>query len=130
MTSAQHLREYVDTLSAEEQYDTNEGHWTFRSGGSCCCCTDAAKKVANAFGGRVVGYFATDNRPALVGGVHNAGHDFALIADRFIVDYWAFRVVRLITRPVLDLNIREDRNLARHLYGNEDTWEDVPVAIE
>lgn len=130
MTSILQLQTFLDVLNADEQYDSDEGRWTFRSGGSCCCCTDAAIKVANAFGGRVVGYSASRNRSALVGGAYCEGHDFALVENRFIVDYWAFRVARLTTKPVFDLNSREDQGLAARFYGNADSWEDVPVAIE
>jgi hypothetical protein len=130
MTTVGQLQRFVAALRAEEQYDSDEGHWTFQSGGSCCCCTDAATKVAKVFGGRVVGYSAANNRSALVGTAHCGGHDFALVEDRFIVDYWAFRVAGLIPKPVLDLNRREDRELSRRHYGDPDSWEDVPVASQ
>lgn len=130
MTSVRQLQSFVDALRADEQYDSDVGHWTFRSGGSCCCCTDAAAKVAKAFGGRVVGYLAARNRSARIGAAHCEGHDFALVENRFIVDYWAFHVARLTTKPVLDLNSREDQALARCLYGDADSWEDVAVASE
>ena len=130
MTTARQLQRFVATLRAEEHYDSDEGRWTFQSGGSCCCCTDAATKVTKAFGGRVVGCAASKNRSALVGTAHSGGHDFALVENRFIVDYWAFCVAGLILKAVLDLNRQEDRELSRRYYGNEDSWEDVPVANE
>jgi len=130
MTTAGQLQRFVATLRAEERYDSDEGRWTFQSGGTCCCCTDAAVKVAKAFGGRVVGYAASKNRSALVGAAHCGGHDFALVENRFIVDYWAFRAARLIAKPVLDLNRQEDRELSGLYYGNAESWEDVPVANE
>jgi len=128
MTSFRQLQRFVNVLCAEEQYDSDEGHWTFRSGGSCCRCTDAAMKVAKAFGGRVVGYSATRNYSALVGAAFCEGHDFALIENRFIVDYWAFRVARLTPRAVFDLNSRDDRQLSTRYYGSVEAWEDVPIA--
>lgn len=84
--------------------------------------------MAEHFGGRVVGYFAANNRPALIGADYHGGHDFALIDDRFIVDYWSYRVARLIKKPVFDLTIQEDRLTTRLLYGDKDSWEDVPIA--
>jgi hypothetical protein len=127
MTTIAQLRNYVNALCAEEEYDENEGCWIFRGGGSCCCCTDSAIKVAKYFGGRVVGYFMVNNRQASISADNYGGHNFALIDDRFVVDYWSYRVARLIKKPVLDLRIKGDRVLAKLLYGDRDSWEDVPT---
>ncbi|MBI4626236.1 MAG: hypothetical protein HY736_23825 [Verrucomicrobia bacterium] len=84
-------------------------------------------KVANAFGGRVVGYYSSNNKSASIGGDRCEGHDFAIIGDRFIVDYWAFRIAGLADRPVFDLNKLEEREKAELLFGREDNWRDVFV---
>jgi hypothetical protein len=130
MPSIREVEDFVNALCAEEKFNSDEGHWTFQSGGSCGRCTDSAMKVAKEFRGRVVGYSAWRNRSALVGSGFCEGHDFALIEDRFIVDYWAFRVARLIPKAVFDLNRREDRHLATRFLGSEKCWEDVPITGE
>ena len=55
------------------------------------------------------------------------GHDFAIVAERFVVDYWAFRIARLTGTPVFDMNNADELQVVRHLYGNEQTWEDALV---
>lgn len=124
---ASELHDFVAKLCSEEEYEPVEGRWGFKSGGDCGRCTDAAMKVALAFGGRVVGYKSPANPSARIGYECGEGHDFAVVANRFVVDYWAFRVARLVATPVLDLSNPSDRELVRFLYGNEQSWEDVPV---
>lgn len=126
MTATQ-LQDFIAKLCNEEEYEPIEGRWTFKSGGDCGRCTDAAMKVALAFSGRVVGYKLSRNPSARIGYECCEGHDFAIVANRFVVDYWAFRVARLISTPVFDMSNPSDRELVRSLYGSEQIWEDVPV---
>jgi hypothetical protein len=130
MITAPLLQEFVKRLCAEEEYEPVEGQWIFRSGGCCCRCTDSATKVAVAFSGRVVGYYSSENRSAYIGNGCCEGHDFALIADRFIVDYWAYRVAGLIYRPVLDLREPKHMDSARFFYGNEGFWNNISVVYQ
>jgi hypothetical protein len=126
MATAKELHEFFDRLCEEAEYEPREGRWMFRSGGSCCRCTDAAMKVAEAFGGRVVGYYAKNNPAAAIGREVCEGHDFAIVADRFIVDIWAFQVLHFTSQPVFDLEDADERELVRHLYGDAQKWDDVP----
>lgn len=119
------LIEYVTRLCAEERYDEVEGVWFFQSGGYCCTCTDGAMKIALAFRGRVMGYSSVRNPTAAIGLPKCEGHDFALIANRFAVDYWAYRVACMVSRPVLDFADRTDSNLISKLYGDRKSWESV-----
>jgi hypothetical protein len=121
--TAKLIDEFIANLCNEEDYDPVEGRWTFKSGGDCGRCTDSAIKVASAFGGRVVGYKSSANPSAQIGCERCEGHDFAIVAERFIVDYWAFRVARLIPMPVMDRKNPSERELVRSFYGNEQTWE-------
>jgi hypothetical protein len=124
--TATQLRGFVGRLCDEEQYDDEEGRWTFQSGGDCFRCCDAAIKIARRFRGEVVGYWSATNPAASIGTRHGDGHDFALIENRYIVDYWAFRIGRLIDDPVLDLMRLRDRDRAA-LYGDARAWEVVPI---
>lgn len=128
MVTAIQLREFVERLCEEEVYDPTEGLWLFRSGGACGRCTDAAVKVVHAWGGRVVGYFSSNTTSALVGHGNCEGHDFALIEGRFVVDYLAFRVARMIDRPVFDLSDVHEQSLVRMDYGGAGNW--VELATE
>jgi hypothetical protein len=127
VTEAQ-LRRFVEKLCQEELYDPDEGYWCFESGGSCCVCTDAAVKIVEAFGGRVVGYYSSENPSAFIGGELCEGQDFAIIADWFVVDYWSFRVKQIIKRPIFDLRLAQDRREVRRLYGDPNRWEEVLVS--
>ena len=127
MVTAALLREFVNKLCAEEEYEPVEGRWIFRSGGSCGTCVDGALKVVKVFGGRVVGYYSKDNASAFVGRACCEGHDFALIEERFIVDYWAYRVAKVIDRPVFDLLEGEELDLARFYFGNKELWQDLSL---
>lgn len=125
MTTADALRAFVKQLVREEQYDSSEGCWCFRSGGSCLVCTDSAIKVAHQFGGKVFGYDCTQNASAVIGKQFCAGHDFAIVENRFLVDYWAYRVTSLIADPVFDLLNSENLRAVQCLYGHPYNWEEV-----
>lgn len=119
------LNEFIANLCNEEEYDPDEGRWTFKSGGDCGRRTDSASKVATAFSGRVMGYNSSENPSAQIGCESCEGHDFAVVAERFIVDYWAFRVARSIPKPVLDTKNPDEQEFVRPFYGNEKTWEAI-----
>lgn len=130
-TSNRHIRSelltFVENLCAEEEYDSDEGKWIFKNGGSCSLCTDSAVRIGKKFGGRVFGYFSNQNRSAHIGEPIVSGHDFALIQDRYIVDYWAYRVAKIIAFPILDMENPYHRRIIRALYGNQNKWESVPI---
>jgi hypothetical protein len=116
------VKMFVQRLCSEEQYDEEEGRWTFRGGGDCLRCSDAASRIAKHFSGEVVGYWSKLNKHALIGPGHGDGHDFALISKRFIVDYWAYRVAHVVSTPLLDLQCTRDRALVEALYGDRASW--------
>ena len=123
------LLAFIRRLCDEEEYEPVEGRWTFRSGGSSGICTEGAKKVAIEFGGQVVGYHTADN-PSAVVPKYVDGHDFALIAERFVVDYWASHVADEIDRPVFDLDDPDEAKLVRRYYGSQSAWQNTPISDE
>jgi hypothetical protein len=120
---------FVRKLCAEEVYDADEGKWIFKSGGSCFQCTDSAMKIAKKFDGQVLGYFSNRNTSAQIGERLVSGHDFAFIHDRYIVDYWAYRVRKILAIPILDIENPRHRRTIRMLYGDQNKWESVPLEI-
>ncbi len=121
---------FVRALCAEEYYDPLEGKWGFGNGGDCCRCTDSARRIANRFGGKVVGYYCRQNPTAQIGmKLCGEGHDFASVADRYIVDYWAYRIACVTRSPVLDLSRRRDREIALKLYGDPSKWQEVVLPL-
>lgn len=74
-----------------------------------------------------MGYCSKANPSAAIGHELCEGHDFAFISKRWIVDYWAFRVASVLSKPVLDLNTAQDQLLAKSLFGDPNAWEVHPL---
>lgn len=87
-------------------------------------CTGCACLITHRFGGEVHGYWHDDNPTARVGEVEG-GHDFAITAERFLVNPWLFHYYG--DAPVLDLNIPAERAEALARYGPDQNWERLPV---
>jgi hypothetical protein len=86
-------------------------------------CTGCARIIADRFDGEVRGYYHAHNPTAGVGETEG-GHDFAITADRFIVDPWLFHYYGV--SPVLDMAVPADRAEALARYGPEENWQRVP----
>jgi hypothetical protein len=129
MTTKQQIERYLALLRKEEIFDNEEGRMYFQSGGDCLRCFDSAVKVARQFHGSVVGYTSSKNPSAYIAEPFCDGHDFALIAHRFIVDYWA-QGVGLIGGSIFDLRSERDRKEVCRLYGNRAAWEEVVLDNE
>lgn len=86
-------------------------------------CTLTAAWLAEAGGGAVMGYWATDNPAAEIGAIEG-GHDFALLAGRFIVDWWAteYAATSLPHPGVLDLDDPADTERVSRFYGPRGAW--------
>ena len=118
---------FVESLIGEESYDEEEGVWKFTDDSHCSVCVSSAARIAREFDGAVMGYWSKANPAATVGGRLCEGHDFAFIADRWIIDYWAFRIAMVIQKPVLDLDSEQDRKLAQRLFGDRNAWEALTI---
>ena len=86
-------------------------------------CTGCARIITERFGGQILGYYHAHNSTASVGETEG-GHDFALTADRFLVDPWLYHYYG--EAPVLDMTVRGDREIALARYGPEENWQRVP----
>lgn len=125
--SRQRIEQFVAILIGEETYDDEQGAWLFKDGSPCSICTRSAERIAREFDGKVVGYSSKANPTAVIGAPLCAGHEFVLIAERWIVDYWAFHVARVIQTAVFDLHSQPDSGLALRLYGEREKWETLAV---
>jgi len=117
---------FMRRLDAEASESSPGGEWVFANGESVFQCTTSARRVAKEFGGRLVGFLGEDNPDAEIGKGEN-GHDFAIIAERFIVDYWGAHVVSVIDRAVFDLTDTADEAIVARLYGSKHTWRTVSL---
>jgi hypothetical protein len=115
----------VTRLAAEEIYIRGEGYWAFRRGGDCGTCTTAANLLAQELRGKVVGFHKAENPSAIITQRFADGHDFAWIAERYIVDYWAWRVARCVPKSVFDSCNLRDLETIKLFYGRQSSWSTV-----
>ena len=106
----------LDRFSRNQRIFPGGDHAT----GHCAAC---ARIITERFGGEVRGYWHDDNPTARAGEVEG-GHDFAITADRFLVDPWLFHYYG--ESPVLDLNIPAERAEALARYGLEENRQLLP----
>jgi hypothetical protein len=116
---------FIHALSQQESFNEEAEESQFADGGACGICTHSAIQVARAFRGVVLGYHAENNPTAEIGEAYSHGHDFAVIDDRWLVDYWAWRTTDLLELPVLDLATVGDLAIATRLYGHGRHWDVV-----
>lgn len=84
-------------------------------------CTNGARFVVEKVGGIIVG-FAEGMNPSAHKELRD-GHDFALVAGRFVVDLWAAYYPCVNKETVIDL--ADPKQVLEHLpkYGNPKNWE-------
>lgn len=116
---------FLQALREEEFYCKEADEWQFRDASACSICTSSAVLVARRFGGVVLGYHSVDNPTAFIGAPVYSGHDFALLNERWLIDYWAWHVAGLTPNPILDLSNESDRSTALIQYGPAGVWQKV-----
>jgi hypothetical protein len=85
-------------------------------------CTQAADESRAIVGGIIYGYYAEDNPTAFLG--HDeGGHDFLVVDDRWILDFWAAAYYGEM--PVWDLHEPSDAADIARLYGPRDKWTNI-----
>lgn len=89
-------------------------------------CTTSALWLAKQLGGTVVGYHCDPGSGKV--GEHCSGHDFCLVNDRWIVDWWSSRLEQGV--DVLDLQDPQDQAQALKLYGDKSGWEPVVAQVK
>jgi len=123
MDTAEAIKEFLGKLDAEVTCNERGESWTFSNGESVFNCAASARRIADAFGGSVVGYDCAANPTAEIPDPETQdGHDFAIVHDRFVVDFWAACIVGILDRPIFDLNCPADRAMVLRLYGPTDAW--------
>lgn len=82
-------------------------------------CTDTAAYLADRLGGEVYGYEADSNPTAIVGEVEG-GHDFAVVDDRWLLDFWAQDTYQY--PDLYDLDDPMDALEVERMYGPRSKW--------
>lgn len=118
------IQEFLDWIKASEQYNEEEGYHHLPDGTQTGTCTNTACMVAKKFGGRVVGYHHADNPTAKLG-ENEGGHDFVVIGNRWLVDWWAKNVTGDTTQEIFDFQDPNDAKLIAELYGEPSKWKPV-----
>jgi len=126
------MRTSIDSFLVEmlhsEQVDADEcSYWEHPIAGRLRCtnCTDGARMVVHRFGGRIMGYHCKDGDKRV--GAIAGGHDFALIEERWLVDYWARYVSEDEPFAVYDLCNALDSLDVVAKYGPANQWEEIPL---
>jgi hypothetical protein len=89
--------------------------------GAAVICTASAKFLQKIVGGKVMGYMMEDN-PGTSLEEFADSHDFLLVDNRYIVDYWVKKIEGVADRAVLDLQRHADKKIARKMYGLKSNW--------
>jgi hypothetical protein len=107
-----------DKRIAQEEDTENYGH-------PFTICTRGAAWLQKTFfpEARVMGY-AIENNPRALLGTGDDGHDFLLVAERYVIDFWPRRVLGKRKLPIM-VDIQTQPELARKLYGDPEAWEDL-----
>lgn len=115
------LRRKVEAAWKKHEKDPDHGNKSFicPGVGVVGTCTSTSVYLASRLGGDVYGYSIEDNPDATVGAAE-FGHDFTLIGDRYLVDFWARDTYQ--HRDLYDLWDPEDRDLVRKMYGDRRKW--------
>jgi hypothetical protein len=84
-------------------------------------CWEAAIATRRALGeGVLFGYDADENPTALLGR-SEGGHDFLIVEERFILDFWACAYYG--HKPIYDMLEQPDE--VERLYGDKSKWEQI-----
>ena len=121
MITAGTILAFLRQLDAEVISNSSGDEWTFANGESVFHCMASARRVAKEFGGRVVGFYSEVNPAGEIADGED-GHDFAVVADRFVVDYWAAYAAGVTDRAIYDLSDAGDHATVLRLYGPKDAW--------
>lgn len=119
-------QEFLNGITSSEVYNEEEGYHHLPDGTQTGTCTRTAELIAAKFGGRVMGYYHDDNPTAKLG-EREGGHDFALIGDRWLVDWWAKNVSGEADQEVFDLTDPSDAQKVAALYGDPAQWKPLEV---
>ena len=116
-------------IDAGEKYDDKEGVHYLGEGAERCetgVCTNTAKWLAKRLGGEVRGYRTEAGSGKI--GEDCFGHDFCLVQNRWIVDWWANR---LLEHPaVWDLQDPQQQAQIKKLYGSPTEWEPLTPVVK
>lgn len=122
-------RSYATDEILPEDDDETDGYCSMPgNAGYAVVCTASALFLQKIVGGKVMGY-SMENNPGTSLEHLADGHDFLLVDNRYIVDFWVKKVEGVTDRAVLDLQRSSDKKIAREMYGLKSNWETVQESV-
>ncbi len=118
------IEQFIETIDASIIEDPDDECAIIPDHGPAVICTHSAKLIANRFNGKVMGFSCEDN-PGTSLEEFGDGHDFAVIDDRYIADFWIKYVEGISQKTVFDMNDSADANEIKKIYGDSKNWEEV-----
>jgi hypothetical protein len=118
------LAAIVRTTASRTAPTEPDGPARLPDGSDAAICSHGARYLQRLIGGVILGYDHTTN-PAAELGAAEGGHDFLLVADRYIVDLWGYDFDGRVPDGVLDLHDPADAPLVKQLYGRRECWQVV-----
>lgn len=124
-----HYAEYgtmtpMNDLSEEEQ-ETADIYAYLPNNEEMGKCTNCAVYVAEQYPGRaeVYGFLCENNPECTHKAVTDAfGHDFCVIDNRYIVDFWVSLYAGYEQQSIYDLQDKNDQAKIKQIYGNPEKW--------
>lgn len=115
------LKQKVEAAWREHGKNPDHGNYPFECPGVGVVgtCTNTAAYMADKLGGEIYGYLSEDNPTAVVGEAEY-GHDFAVVDDRYLVDFWAAETYSY--PPLYDMKDRLDLKEVEKMYGDRSKW--------
>jgi hypothetical protein len=97
-------------------------HKKLKCGSDFTICSKGARWLRHHFfpQAKIMGYSIDDNPTALLGTIEG-GHDFLLVDDRYLIDFWPRRTIDRSYPIAYDLCTQP--SLVHHYYGNPATWQ-------
>lgn len=126
------IKEFLRRLLAAEKFDEQleMSVWKNTPWGdiSVTQCTSSAKMVAWLFNGKVYGYPIADKDSEDLAGYDSLGHDFAVIDDRWLVDYWS-EYVNESGPGILDMQDERDMAIINKRYKPKEFWGELELVV-
>lgn len=107
--------------SEDDEWIWDEGPFfpADESGGACYHAINAARAVVRKFGGYTSG-FSTETNPTAT--IDSDGMDFAIVDNRYLVDWWGKHCAGVTEKCVYDLQSESDMREVNRWFGDPAKW--------
>lgn len=106
-----------------ESYTSNfDDQGNALEGSEYIICTNVCKWLRTNYfpNAKIIGYWMEENPTALIGEAEG-GHDFLLVDDQYIIDFWYIELYD--ESAPLFVDIKKDTDYVQKYYGQPRTWQ-------